>query len=188
MAFTLQQTAALRAKLRRRHVKTRMLNGSPLAFLEGWHVIAEANRIFGYDCWDRRTLAPRCVWSAPSSNGQTAVIYTTTVRITVRAGGSVVMRDGIGTGFGRAAAAEIAHEIAVKAAETDATKRALATFGNPFGLRQAAEKCDRGTLRPNPQGRPCCATACRAADLRAAHIGWQKSDLRPRTRVACCSS
>lgn len=134
MTFTSQQTAALRAKLRRRHVKTRMLNGNPLAFLEGWHVIAEANRIFGYDCWDRRTLAPRCIWSAQSSDGQTAVIYTTTVRITVRAGGSVVMRDGTGTGFGRAAAAEIAHEIAVKAAETDATKRALATFGNPFGL------------------------------------------------------
>lgn len=134
MTFTSQQTAALRAKLRRRHVKTRMLNGSQLAFLEGWHVIAEANRIFGYDCWDRRTQAPRCVWSAQSSDGQTAVIYTTTVRITVRAGGSAVMRNGIGTGFGRAAAAEIAHEIAVKAAETDATKRALATFGNPFGL------------------------------------------------------
>ncbi len=28
----------------------------------------------------------------------------------------------------------MAHEIALKAAETDATKRALATFGNPFGL------------------------------------------------------
>ena len=29
---------------------------------------------------------------------------------------------------------EVAHEMALKAAETDATKRALATFGNPFGL------------------------------------------------------
>src|SRR5262249_30224790 len=27
-----------------------------------------------------------------------------------------------------------AHELALKGAETDATKRALATFGNPFGL------------------------------------------------------
>ena len=24
---------------------------------KGWHVIAEANRIFGYDAWDRRTLS-----------------------------------------------------------------------------------------------------------------------------------
>ena len=44
------------------------------------------------------------------------------------------MREGIGTGFGRAPAPEVAHDMALKAAETDATKRALATFGNPFGL------------------------------------------------------
>ncbi len=44
------------------------------------------------------------------------------------------MREGIGTGVGRSATPELAHEIALKAAETDATKRALATFGNPFGL------------------------------------------------------
>ena len=43
-------------------------------------------------------------------------------------------REGIGTGFGRAAQPKLAHDIALKAAETDATKRALATFGNPFGL------------------------------------------------------
>src|SRR5262245_15897946 len=33
-----------------------------------------------------------------------------------------------------AATAGQAHELALKGAETDATKRALATFGNPFGL------------------------------------------------------
>ena len=56
------------------------------------------------------------------------------MRISVRAGESVIVREGIGTGFGRSSCAETAHEIALKAAETDATKRALATFGNPFGL------------------------------------------------------
>jgi hypothetical protein len=60
--------------------------------------------------------------------------YTAKVRITVTAGGATIVRDGIGTGTGRATAPEVAHEIAMKAAETDATKRALATFGNPFGL------------------------------------------------------
>ena len=38
-------------------------NGADLHYVEGWHVIAEANRIFGYDAWDRRTLASHCVWS-----------------------------------------------------------------------------------------------------------------------------
>jgi hypothetical protein len=36
--------------------------------------------------------------------------------------------------LGRSHQPEIAHDIAIKSAETDATKRALATFGNAFGL------------------------------------------------------
>ncbi|MGA8689056.1 MAG: Rad52/Rad22 family DNA repair protein, partial [Methyloceanibacter sp.] len=44
------------------------------------------------------------------------------------------MREGSGTGEGKALTPGQAHELALKAAETDATKRALATFGNPFGL------------------------------------------------------
>jgi hypothetical protein len=96
-------------------------------------VAAEANRIFGFDCWDGTTLSPRCAWSEIEA-GQCAALYTTEVRITVRAAGEVIMREGIGTGFGRARSPEAAHEIALKAAETDATKRALSTFGNPFRL------------------------------------------------------
>ena len=63
MALSDTQVRQLRAKLEARHVKTRKANGADLHYVEGWHVIAEANRIFGYDAWDRRTLASRCVWS-----------------------------------------------------------------------------------------------------------------------------
>jgi DNA recombination protein Rad52 len=133
MAFTDEQREALKAKLRVQHVRSRLSNGTTIPYVEGWHVIAEANRIFGYDCWDRKTLSPRCVWRE-IQRGQTVCFYTAKVRITVTAGGATIVRDGIGTGTGRAAAPEVAHEIAMKAAETDATKRALATFGNPFGL------------------------------------------------------
>ena len=133
MAFTDEQREALKAKLRIQHVRSRLSNGTTIPYVEGWHVIAEANRIFGYDCWNRNTLSPRCVWRE-IQRGQTVCFYTAKVRITVTAGGATIVRDGIGTGTGRAAAPEVAHEIAMKAAETDATKRALATFGNPFGL------------------------------------------------------
>ena len=133
MAFTDQQRQALKAKLRYRHVKTRTSHGTPIKYVEGWHAIAEANRIFGYDNWDRQTMAPRCLWQQ-TQRGETTCFYATKVRITVRAGDAVIVRDGIGTGLGRAASIEVAHDIALKAAETDATKRALATFGNPFGL------------------------------------------------------
>ena len=153
MAFTDKQSRALKAKLSYRHVKTRANNGSTVAYVEGWHVIAEANRIFGYDCWDRQTLSPRCLWSE-MQRSQTACFYSTKVRVTVRAAGVNVVREGIGTGMGRSPSAEMAHEIALKAAETDATKRALATFGNPFGLA-LYDKDHRQVTRPPKEGLRC---------------------------------
>ena len=100
MAFTERQCQALKAKLRYRHVKTRASNGATIAYVEGWHVIAEANRIFGYDAWDRATLSPHCIWSEVL-RGQLICCYTTKVRVTVRAGDTVTVREGIGTGVGR---------------------------------------------------------------------------------------
>ena len=157
MAFTDTQKKALKAKLNHRAVKTREADGATLSYVEGWHVIAEANRIFGFDSWDRQTMSPQCVWSE-LQRGQTACFYSTKVRITVRAGDTVTVREGIGTGFGRSAQRDLAHDIALKAAETDATKRALATFGNPFGLalydREQAQvrkpRAAKGTADPKP--------------------------------------
>ena len=133
MAFTDQQSRQLKAKLDAQHVKTRKVNGTTLHYIEGWHAIAEANRIFGYDGWDRRTLATNCVWTGTCDQFYLAT-YTAKVRIYVRAGDVTIVRDGSGTGEGKAATPGQAHEIALKSAETDATKRALTTFGNVFGL------------------------------------------------------
>ena len=47
---------------------------------------------------------------------------------------ATIVREGHGTGEGRGTSPGEVHDIALKAAETDATKRALATFGRPFGL------------------------------------------------------
>jgi hypothetical protein len=133
MALSDTQICQLRAKLEAKHVKTRKANGTDLHYVEGWHVIAEANRIFGYDAWDRRTLGSHCVWSGPSGAYHGAA-YTAKVRVSVRAGDITIVREGSGTGEGTAPTPGQAHELALKGAETDATKRALATFGNPFGL------------------------------------------------------
>lgn len=133
MAFSEQQAKQLSSKLSPKHVRTREANGRVLAYIEGWHAIAEANRIFGFDGWDRETLSEACVWSGKS--GQMFVCaYVARVRISVRAGGVVIRREGSGSGEAKALTPGQAHENALKAAETDATKRALATFGNPFGL------------------------------------------------------
>jgi DNA recombination protein Rad52 len=133
MAFTDAQVKNLEAKLSGKRIKTRQANGVTLAYLEGWHVIAEANRIFGYDAWDRRTRTNRCVWTG-TKGGFYHAAYTAKVRVSVRAGDITIVREGSGAGEGKALTPGQAHELALKAAETDATKRALATFGNPFGL------------------------------------------------------
>ena len=62
------------------------------------------------------------------------VSYVCRVRVTVRAGDTVVIREGTGAGHGIDADLGQAHESAVKEAESDAMKRALMQFGNPFGL------------------------------------------------------
>jgi len=49
MTFSDPQIKRLAGKLDGKHVRTRELRGRTLSYVEGWHVIAEANRIFGFD-------------------------------------------------------------------------------------------------------------------------------------------
>ena len=133
MAFTPAQVRELKAKLDPKHVKSRQARGATLHYIEGWQVIAEANRIFGFDGWDRETLSSNCVWMG-CNHGEHTIAYTAKVRITVRAGETIIVREGSGSGEARAFSPGQAHELALKSAETDATKRALASFGNVFGL------------------------------------------------------
>src|SRR5262245_34492365 len=133
MAFSATQIKALRRNLARGHVRSRQRNGRELAYIEGWHAISEANRIFGFDGWSRETMECRSVL-AREQRGTFLAVYIAKVRITVKADGLIIIRDGHGTGEGRGSMPGEVHDIALKAAETDATKRALATFGRPFGL------------------------------------------------------
>lgn len=133
MGFSIKQTQALRCDLDRGHVRTRDVNGRTLSYVEGWFVIAEANRIFGFDAWNRETVESKCI-VARENKGAFIAVYIARVRITVQARGAVVIREGHGTGEGRGSSPGEVHDLALKAAETDATKRALSTFGNPFGL------------------------------------------------------
>lgn len=133
MSFTTNQIRKLRSKLRPEYVKTRDADGVTLSYLEGWHVVAEANRIFGFDGWDRETVSSDCVWTK-QLNGRYCAAYVCRIRVRVRAGDVLITREGSGAGESNAASPGQAHEFAAKAAETDATKRALMTFGNAFGL------------------------------------------------------
>src|SRR5450631_627286 len=133
MGFSARQTIALRRNLDHRQVRTREIHGRELCYIEGWYAISEANRIFGFDGWSRETIEPKCVL-ARENRGTYIAVYIARVRITVAADGATVIREGHGTGQGNGSSPGEVHDIALKAAETDATKRALATFGKPFGL------------------------------------------------------
>ena len=138
--FSPEQLAALAAPLDRANVRQREQGRSRVSYLEGWQVITEANRIFGFDGWQRQTIAVRCVAQAERTIGRDqkpgwGVTYTARVRVTVTAGGlTPLIREGSGAGHGIDVDLGQAHESALKEAETDAMKRALMTFGNPFGL------------------------------------------------------
>jgi hypothetical protein len=144
-AFSAAQIAALSAPLDRALVSSREQGRSKVNYLQSWVVISEANRIFGFDGWQRQTLFSRCIAQAERLIGAKGsgreqksgwgVTYIARVRITVSAGiHGLLIREGTGAGHGIDTDLGLAHESAIKEAETDAMKRALMTFGNPFGL------------------------------------------------------
>ena len=133
MPFSDEQKVLLAAPLLSTHVKQREQSGRRLSYVEGWHAIAEANRIFGFDRWSRETLELRCVTEGKrtmKSGEGFGVSYIAKVRVVVDG----ITREGFGAGHGIDRDCGLAHESAAKEAETDAMKRALMTFGNPFGL------------------------------------------------------
>ena len=133
MGFSDRQMRALARSVPARNVKTRVSSGKELTYIEGWYALAQANRIFGFDGWDRETIETKCLQQR-ESRGHCTAVYSARVRITVRAGDMVIVRDGHGTGEAHGDSGGEVHDRALKAAETDATKRALATFGKAFGL------------------------------------------------------
>ncbi len=133
MGFSAKQRQALKRDVDPKYIRTREAHGRELSYIEGWYAITEANRIFGFDGWNRETLESRCVL-ARENRGCFTAVYIAKVRISVQTKDRTVIREGHGSGEGRGTFPGDVHDMALKAAETDATKRALATFGSPFGL------------------------------------------------------
>lgn len=127
--FTKEITAELKKPLDASKVKSRSQSGMTLSYVEAWHCIDEANRIFGFGGWHRETIKLDHV-SESTNEGKHYIGYVCQVRITVDG----VVREGTGFGSGIDRDLGRAHESAVKEAESDAMKRALMTFGYTFGL------------------------------------------------------
>ena len=180
--FSPEQLAALSAPLDRANVRQREQGRSRVSYLEGWQVIAEANRIFGFDGWQRQTIAVRCVAQAERLIGRDqkpgwGVTYTARVRVTVTAGGlSPLIREGSGAGHGIDVDLGQAHESALKEAETDAMKRALMTFGNPFGLALYDKAQREVTRNPSTASSPPVIGSHTTAAATTADVGLESLD------------
>jgi hypothetical protein len=171
MGFSVKQVQALRRQPSGRHIRTREAHGRELSYLEGWYAISEANRIFGFDGWNRETIESKRVLTRENRRTFLAV-YIARVRVTVHAPGATIIREGHGTGEGRGMSPGEVHDIALKVAETDATKRALATFGKPFGLElyRGGRTTSSHKPLPSPPSAPVPADA---------HLGFHPDDTTP---------
>ena len=126
MSFNEEQKKLLNQKINKNNVSFRSGGGGQqLAYVESWHVIQEANRIFGFDGWSSETIETSLVFEDAK-----CVSYIAKVRITV----ANIIREGTGAGHGRMGGVGDKHESAIKEAESDARKRALMQFGDSFGL------------------------------------------------------
>jgi DNA repair and recombination protein RAD52 len=185
--FTEGQKALLAEPLDRAKVKK---NPRGYDYVEGWHAIAEANRIFGFDGWHRETLDMRQLGEPEMVNGNWRVGYHCRVRISVVTDGRMIVRDGSGFGSGIVKDVRDAHESAIKEAETDAMKRALMTFGNPFGLalydKAQAHVVDDKAVSEALAARMEYVVECREAiaayNDAAALLAWWSSEDQKRAR------
>lgn len=129
--MTPEQTKMLQAPLDPKHVVKPSGSFGPKGdYLEGWHVINEMNRVFGFDGWSYTIDLIRDAVEKVEGKDQWQAAYTCICTLTV---GAVTRQDvGFGSGFAKGIGDAI--EGATKEAATDALKRAARTFGNIFGL------------------------------------------------------
>ncbi len=76
MTFTAEQVEKLDAPLDGQYVKRRQASGRSFSYVEGWHVVAEANRIFGFDAWSSEVRDMRLVVEPPTLDGVLQTNYT----------------------------------------------------------------------------------------------------------------
>lgn len=135
MAIDKELLRALTAPLPKDAVKTRAQGGQALSYVEGWYAIDQANKVFGFDGWSMELVETRVVhqYTRKAARGENLVAL---IQATVRIRALGVVREDVGVGVCDASAENPVQgwEKAIKEAATDATKRALRTFGYRFGL------------------------------------------------------
>ena len=132
MSLTPEQIKLLEAPLNPKHIAKRSKGGTQLSYIEGYHAIDEANRIFGFDGWSHAVNTIQLLDNSHyEKNGKEHYVITYLARVCVTINGKT--SEDVGTGTADQTNAGDAHEMAVKTAVTDGLKRALRVFGAQFG-------------------------------------------------------
>lgn len=111
-----------------------------LSYLETHDVIRLANELFGFDGWSCRTISNDMAFDAIATprtddeSGRKWVSYEVGFKCIVEIQVNGCTRHGTGFGAGKMNSLPDACDLACKAAESDALKRAFKSFGNQFGL------------------------------------------------------
>jgi DNA recombination protein Rad52 len=152
-------------------------DGRLVQYIEGWAIINQANRIFGFDSWGAEVVGevayrPLSLLDPDTGEALAVGMYTATVRVTVR--GCPPKAD-VGCAFVAEDTPE-AHEAAYKGAVTDALKRALRHFGDQFGNRlydrgngldaMPALSESEGTPQPSAPAPPGTASPAKVEEMR----------------------
>ena len=130
------QVDVLKGKLNRAAIKQ---NPQGFDYLEGWYVIEVMNQIFGFDGWSgyvkELSVSPPVDATIgkeqkPGFKQGAYCVYEVTAHF---ANGNVVTKSAVGFGSASRQDKVDVEENAIKAAETDAMKRACRYLGNKFG-------------------------------------------------------
>ncbi|ODO03521.1 hypothetical protein L198_02369 [Cryptococcus wingfieldii CBS 7118] len=128
-----QIQARLKRKLGPEYVTQRPGPGGvqKLSYIEGWKVINLANDVFGYNGWSTTIVSLKPDFIDQTKEGRIFVNATAIIRITLLDG---TFHEDVGCGQAENVKSKgAAIDKAQKEAVTDATKRALRTFGNVLG-------------------------------------------------------
>jgi len=133
--FNENQLAILNQELDSSRIKSRQKGNINLSYLEGFDVIATANRIFGFGNWEYSITILENVSQELNHNQNHIICYKAVVQIKVydETHTTNISREDVGFGTGIAKTLADAHEGGAKESITDAIKRALRSLGNQFG-------------------------------------------------------
>lgn len=138
--FTDEQVKLLKQDVPKKDIKQKKIKKKGggyiyLSYIDHHYFVLTMNRIFGAGNWTRETL--QNILSGEETRGNNhCPLYVAESKVTVinRETGETTSHTGTGTGTASLPDRWQAHDVATKAAETDAMKRAGMMFGNRMGL------------------------------------------------------